>query len=439
MTRDAGYTEQESIEERKQQAGIIIREAMKNHQERTWDFWEALVINNSRRLSLEGIHTLHWARTILENTLGLNFLQIAATDSADHPIFVPNLWPIYDLPHSYANLFELAAEIELLQTKDGWSLVRNALRRDFQSETWESSLLQLEIAGLSLQAGWHIELERPLPNRGRTDVTLTKESAKFLVETKAIFTSEAEQLSDAYFFQMRDIFWNVAWKYGVRITSDSIGSPLPADEQIQWIEEIKETASNMGKDGETITLQGPRGGQVTITKTENPGVSPFASEVVKTNVGSRLIRKLRDKNEQYEGAQPAWVYVGDYAGFWNSSSLKGKSLPEKLAILIPFFQTLLNAFPNLAGIIISPAKGPLGNYSVDPIPEPIEQDGGIAVRCLLPAGNQIQECIIVPQVGQSLNSARIFAHLYSHEDAWLNWALDRLEKRPFPELVRENI
>jgi hypothetical protein len=368
--------------------------------------------------------------------LGDDFLQKAAEAPSPHPIFDLDLWPAYDLPQAYANLFQLVAEIELLQSKEGWSIVHDSLRRDFQREPWGSTLLQLEVAGLGLKAGWYIELERPLPNGGKTDVVLAKESTKILVETKAMFLSGPEQASEANFYHIIEILLALAWKYGVQITSDNIGSPLSSNAQTQWIEVIKAAASKTERDGKTRIVQGPGGRQLKITKaTTMPGISLLASSSVETDVGRRLFFQLRDKNEQYEGAGPTRICLGDYGGLWQSRSLQGKSLSEKLDILTSYLQARLAFFPNLAGVVLSPGKGAAGNTPIELLNAPIERNGGIAISCFMPERNQIREGIIVTQVGKFTGQARIFADLYQQESCWLDWALRKLGKPPFDELV----
>lgn len=437
MTTDAEHPEPESIDEEKREQRKIISEAMEKNQERSWSFWEAVVIYNSRRLTPAGKDAVRWARGTLQRTLGDDFIQKAAEAPSPHPIFDLDFWPAYDLPQAYANLFQFAAEIELLQSKEGWSKVHDALRGDFRRGSWTSSLLQLEVASLGLKDGWHIELERPLPNDGKTDVVLAKEPTKILVETKALFLSGPEQESEAYFYSMREILLALAWKFGVRITSDNIGSPLSSHAQTQWIEVIKAAASKTERDGETRIVQGPGGRQLKIAREATvPGISPLASSPVETDVGRRLFFLLRDKNEQYEGAGPAWVCLGDYGGLWQSSSLRGKSLSEKLDILTPYLQARLALFfPNLAGVIVSPGKGAAGNTPIEPLNMPIERNGGIAISCLMPERNQMRESIIVTQGGTFTEQARMFAELYQREKNWLDWALKKLRKPRFEELV----
>src|SRR5713226_8096547 len=118
-----------------------------------------------------------------------------------------------------------------------------------------------------------------------------------------------------------------------------------------------------------------------------------------------------------------------------SSSLQGKSLSEKLDILTPFLQTSLAFLPDLAGVILSPGKGALGNTPIEPLDTPIERNGGIAIRCLMPETNQKRESIIVIRAGEFTEQARIFTDLYQQENRWLDWALKKLGKLSFDELV----
>ncbi len=360
MTTDAEYPESESIDEEKREQHKIIIEAMEKNQEGSWSFLEASVLYNSKRLTPAGRDTVRWAIGILQRTLGDDFIQKAAQAPSPHPIFDFAIGLGYDLPQAYASLFQLAAEIELLQSKVGWGIVHDGLRGDFRMASWVSSLLQLEVAGLGLKEGWDIEFERPLPTGKRTDVVLAKESIKLLVETKAMLLSGDEQEAESYFYRMTGILLDLALKHGVRITG-SLGSPLSLDVLAQWLQKIETEAYKTAQDGKKRIVPGPTDGRLEISKDATmPGISPLEGILVETNVGRRLINQLITKNEQYKDAGPVWVRWGEYAGLWQSSSLQGKSLSEKLDILTPFLQTSLAFLPNLAGVILSPGKGAIG-------------------------------------------------------------------------------
>jgi len=79
---------------------------------------------------------------------------------------------------------------------------------------------------------------------------------------------------------------------------------------------------------------------------------------------------------------------------------------------------------------------PTANPLTNSIIEPDTHEGSFAVTCPIPGGNRIKETIIVTQAGKFTEQARIFVDLYANENAWLNWALDKLGKPLLEELVR---
>jgi len=255
------------------------------------------------------------------------------------------------------------------------------------------------------------------------------------VETKAMLLSGDEQEAESYFYRMTGILLNVALKHGVRITG-SIDSPLSGDDLAQWLQKIEEEARETAQDGEKRIVPGPTDGRVEIIKEATmPGISPLEGILVETDVGRRLINQLITKNEQYQDAGPVWLRWGEYAGLWQSSSLQGKSLSEKFDILTPFLQTILALLPNLAGVIVSPGKYALNNHPLEPLDSPMERNGGIAIRCLMPETNQRRESMIVIRAGKLTEQARMFTDWYQQERSWLDWALKQFGKPSFDELV----
>src|SRR5712692_52704 len=86
--------------------------------------------------------------------IGISLRNSWEKRSMQHPIFSLDLWPANDVPKVYANLFQLAAQIELLQSTVGWAKVRNELRTDLRIDRWVSTLLQVEVAGLGSREEW---------------------------------------------------------------------------------------------------------------------------------------------------------------------------------------------------------------------------------------------------------------------------------------------
>src|SRR5258708_34722856 len=106
----------------------MIVQLMKDERRMDWSVWPAFIYD-SHFLTPAGKDAVLWARDALQRTLGDNFIREIEKRSIQHSIFSHELWPAFDGPIIYANLFQLAAQIEILQSKDGWSLVRDALRR----------------------------------------------------------------------------------------------------------------------------------------------------------------------------------------------------------------------------------------------------------------------------------------------------------------------
>src|SRR6266851_732558 len=282
MRIDAEHPESESTDDEMLAQRKILVELMKGERQMDWTVWPAFVYD-SKCLTPEGKRAVRWAANTLSLTLGADFLQQAVAASAPHPIFSLGLWPANDVPQVYANLFQLTAQIELLRPKVGWSIVRDALRRDLRIDQWASSLLQLEVAGLGLKADWKIEFERPLPTSKRTDVILTKDSTKLLVETKAMLLSSNEHEADVFFNSMVGMLVDLAWKYSVRI-SGNIGSSLSPDVQMRWLQEIEMVAQAMAQDGGTHVVPGPRQRQLKIVREATmPGIATLESALVETN------------------------------------------------------------------------------------------------------------------------------------------------------------
>lgn len=112
------------------------------------------------------------------------------------------------------------------------------------------------------------------------------------------------------------------------------------------------------------------------------------------------------------------------------------TLAEKLDALAPALQEELEAFPNLAGIILSPAVLWAGDIPSNSLRESFKRSGSFAVRCPIP-GHRVRETIIVPQARLHETEADIFADWYVYEDSWLDWALELVGYSSFNILVQE--
>ena len=119
-----------------------------------------------------------------------------------HPILSLGLWPVNDVPWVYANLIWLAAHIHLFnrdRPQNRLGRVLKILRQNLEPINWASALLQLEVAGLGLRAGWDILFEPALGNGRSADVSLTSGSTQLLIETTSMRRSVAERRALAFF------------------------------------------------------------------------------------------------------------------------------------------------------------------------------------------------------------------------------------------------
>lgn len=166
-----------------------------------------------------------WAVDILRHALKDDFLQrvsdwlarMQATDPDlapdSHSIFSLGLLPVNDLPWVYANLIRLAAHIQLFNLDN--NRVRRVLKTLHDNPepiNWVSALLQLEVAGLGLKAGWDILFEPALGNDGYADVCLTNGSTQLLVETTTMRLSVAERRALAFLDRLSWQLLNLEWQ-----------------------------------------------------------------------------------------------------------------------------------------------------------------------------------------------------------------------------------
>ncbi len=367
-------------------------EVLQGERPMKWSDW-AMPIYDSQCLTPQGLQVALWAVETLQRFLGSDFLQRAA---AVQLLYFLGLWHANDVPWVYANLFQLAAQIEL-QIKfhsSRWRIVQRTMCQSLQPSDWVHALLQMEVASLGLRAGWQIQFEPPLGTGKQADVLLTNESTKLLVETRSMRISDDERNADAFFFRILWKLQDLAWKYAVQFTG-SIGSSLSPEAEISWLQEIEVAVRATVQDGVIRQVPSPMGGRVEVSKgTTMSGVGDLESTPVETDVGSRLIARLNEKNQQAEGAEPVWMRLEEHAGLWQSTLLQEMTLQEKLDSLALYLQEAMASYPNLAGIILSPAvlwasKAPPGVLSAR-----IERNGGIALRCPIP-GHRVRESIIV--------------------------------------------
>ncbi len=404
-----------------------------------WSDWASL-IEDSQCLTPSGQSVARWAVDTLQRTLGSDFLQRAGAAPGAHPVFSLGFWPgANDVPWVYANLFQLAAQFELLtqsRSKD-WGKVKQAISSNLEAVGWIHCLLQLELAGLGLRAGWQSRFEPKLDNGHLADVCLTREGNQLLVETVSMRMSTHEQEALAFFRTLAQQLSLLEMQYAVHI-SGSLGTPLSAEESRQWLQEIGSVARSVAQNGIIRLVSNQTGGRLEISR-EQPTLetTKLEGDPVTEDGWGRLVARLNDKARQAKGAGPVWVRLEEISGLWHFTPLQGMTLQEKLGVLLPDLQKELASFPDLAGVILAPAILWAGNAAPERLSARIEREGGIALRSPLP-GYRVRESIIVTRAGQAREDARIFADWYEQEATWLDWALEQMGHPPFHTLVQED-
>ena len=411
-------------------------EVLQGKRAMSWSDW-AMPIHESQCLTPQGLSVALWAVETLQQTLGNNFLQRAMDAPASHPIYLFGLWPANDVPWVYVNLFQLAAQIRLLNVQgDRLKHVLHAMRRNLDPINWAHSLLQLEVASLGLRAGWQIQFEPELGTGKSADVYLSKECIGLLVETVSMRQSDRERKAFEFFRRFSSQVQNLAWQHPVKIEG-SLGEPLAGEAEAQWFQEIEAAVRTTSFNGIAQEIRGPAEGRLIISKetTTTGMVNLEGAPVIEDTLG-RLVARLRDKNRQAAGGGPVWVRLEEYAGLWQFTPLQRMTLQEKLDALTLVLQQELTSFSNLAGVILSPAVLWGGNVPQEAQRMRFENSGGIGLSCPIP-GHRVRESIIVTQTGAANMESKIFADLYTHESTWLDWALEQLHHPPFDTLVQD--
>jgi hypothetical protein len=249
-----------------------------------------------------------------------------------------------------------------------------------QPHAWVHSLLQLEMGSLGLKAGWQILFEPEHHTGKRADISLRNGAAHLLVETRSISPSRDERNTSAFFLRMVGQLRDLKCQYNVYI-SGSVGAPLSSEaEEAEWLQQVEAAARSVARNGIRRLVSNSTGAQLEISREE------MASETAKIegapmteDIWGRLIERLHHKNDQAADAGPVWVRLDEYVGLWHLTSLQRMTLQERLDALVPALQNELASFPNLAGVILSPAVLWAGDAPSETLSARIERNGGLAL------------------------------------------------------------
>lgn len=396
-----------------------------------WLAWAA-PIEQSPVLTPEGRVAAHRAVPSIRRALGEDFLQRALAIPGGHPIFSLGHWPANQVIWVYVNLFQLAAQFELLRRPRSqlWKVTRS-LQANFDPTNWTHGLLQLEVAGLGLQAGWHSLFEPALDTGRKADLRMNNGSATLLIETTSLGFSVLEQRALAFFHSLTFRVLEIEMRYTVHLSGELCDVTSP-ETVAEWFQKIEAAAAATAGDGISRNVAGPAGGLIQIT-----GQLPAEESVrlngalVETDPLRRLLACIRDKASQTEGASPVWLRIEDLAGLW--MMLSGMTLEQKLVMLTPILQSQLDPLPHIAGIVLSPGATWSTASAAESVRETWRAESATALRRPLP-GHRERETIIVPRSGSLQVASAPLIDWYEHEEHWLTWALKQLGFPPPEEL-----
>lgn len=430
--------------------------ALERDQPMDWTAW-ALPIYDAKNLTERGRDVALWAADALRRAFGDNFITKAwdyqwthppARDWEHpelHPVFNQGVWPLVNsAPWALANLVQLAAQLELVRTFS--RPVRESMQDYRDPVKWIHGVLQLEMAGLGLHAGWQASFEPPLGTGRFADVRLDSPSVSLLIETSSFRMSKrelqalelAEELTGRVMFGLHDI----GMRHQVHISGDVL-ELTPEVQTAEWLREVEVAAAATAHDGEAREIAAPSTGIVCITRDMVEGQSLTVScpnPEAPPDPWARLAYKVREKAEQAAGSyQPVWVRLEEFAGIWLGLNQAQLTLTDKLTFLTPIARQLLEPYPSLAGIIVAPAALWAGNAETHRLQETIiRRDVGVAaVRSPLPPHRARETIIVARMTGVDANLDSL-VRLYEQEGSWLDWALGQLGFPSFRDLMQES-
>ncbi len=411
-------------------------DAVEGRREWEWDIW-SMWIDEVEYLTAEGRSVAHWAVSVLEHSLGPNFLH---NRKAVALLEALGLWPLFSrspIPWDYANLVQFAAQIEFLKLANSGFMKK--LRRNLALEEWTHAQLQLDTACLGLLAGWQAQLEPPLVTGKPGDVRFVCDQKHLFIEARLRYPPSAGQLGEKFFNSMVLFIGGLELQYSMHIIGE-IGKPLRRKRFAQLCQRLEEAAQATSQDGSERWVEDQeRGMRLRVSKEATPaGVARLSMPIPPLSLGL-LLECLDEKNVEYREAVPPWVRIEERAGLWQFSELAAlPSREARLVFLVSYCREKLTSSSNLAGMILSPKLLLTSQTPPDARSPKIERDGGIAVRCPIP-GRRVRETMIISRGEHPTASAEaeMLAGWYEKEDDLLNWLLARSGQQPFNVLVRD--
>jgi hypothetical protein len=408
---------------------VALVEALEGKRELTWAIW-ASPLHESRCLTDKGRRLAEWAVDVLRAFLGDDFLERVKTARIEHALLsgalLTSLWPMIDSRRVFEDLFRLAAQISLCnsQTRDLRDL-RTTMRQNFDQTSWTHCLIQLELAALAERQGWTREFEAKLITGKRGDVRLEKGGQAVAIEVTSVGVSDAQHKAAEYFHTMQMRILAIEVQYGVHVHGN-VGDVVPPEESDRWIADIEAAAQSSAQDRLERYVSGPaEGGMWVSPEAFDPNEIHLEGPAGTTDIWGRLNARISLKGRKTAGSGTTWIRLQEHAGLWLSMMQSHMSFAERVVATAPYLHAMLEPFPHVAGIILSPGLMWLDDEPMEQTITPPEIPGTAALRRSV-AQARMRETVIVSRSDQIDPEADVFMDLYGHEGGWLEWALEKL-------------
>ncbi|MCU4187337.1 hypothetical protein K6U06_23445 [Acidiferrimicrobium sp. IK] len=307
------------------------------------------------------------------------------------------------------------------------------MRRDLGQ--FAHSLLQLEVGGLAMRAGWEVTFEPGVGEEGsRTDLLLVRDDDAMLVEVKGFLLDQ--QSNQDLAFSRRVSMALMAIESREQVTFNGEIEPGIEDDKLdEWIEELALLAADVARSGLVIETAPPSGGRLVIQPGWPTTGAGHSTTIRHGDEWRRITTALKAKAEQGRGEHPLWLRFDETLQFWALAvppDYPRRRLHERLARGL---SAELAAFAHVAGIVLSSAPTAGSTVGAEDTWQNLDGNATSVVCTTQPPF--WRESLVVGGPNEAATRQRAeWTSWYATEGSWLDWALDRLGLPPFAKLVQ---
>lgn len=336
--------------------------------------------------------------------------------------------PWNDTPAAARNFFDLYARIQLARKQKGWYRFKQAFAQNPSAESWQHSIIQMELVGFAAQRGYHCELEPKLPTGKKGDVVVETPAGRLFFEVLSIGTS-AEFRTAYDFYQQMDIFLLSLWAQHSLAISGQLKFCPEKHEMTNLQNTLVQMAEGLVSAGMSRVIENDYV-RLHFLKSDEPLPPRVRGVGTQTDTWARLETRICKKGRQTIGAQNVWFRFDEMSGMWQMTQWANLPLNEKLKTITPFIQHAIQPFEHVSGMILTNA----GTWALDDDDKCYEYDGNVALRRCFPGGTH-RETIIVGRDKSVHRTIQELGDWYAGEPNWLDWALAYLGKPALSRLI----